>query len=153
MNRMTHPLVRTGILLVSFSLVSACSQSGDAPTIPPSTSSSSVASSEAQNSGSLEGTMTISPACPVMKEGDPCLTTPEMYAARPVTVYDATRAIVVATLIPDENGKFSARLAEGTYVIDVEHQAVGSVNGAPTTVVISSGQTVTVAIDIDSGIR
>jgi membrane-bound inhibitor of C-type lysozyme len=103
--------------------------------------------------GVLKGAMSIGPVCPVEQIDNPCKATPEMYAAHPVYVYNASRSKLFATLIPDANGNFSATLHVGTYVVDVAHQAIGVVTGVPATVQISSGKTSTIAINIDTGIR
>jgi hypothetical protein len=76
-----------------------------------------------------------------------------MYAAHLVSVYSSDRSKLIVTLTPDANGNFSATLPAGTYVVDVQHQQVGSVRGAPTTVTITTGQSVSVSISIDTGIR
>ena len=56
-------------------------------------------------------------------------------------------------LIPDAQGHFSTSLPVGDYLVDVEHSAVGAVQGVPTIVKIVSNKTYTVAISIDTGIR
>ncbi len=106
-----------------------------------------------QGSGVLQGTMTIGPICPVERIDHPCSPTPEMYAAHPIHVYNADKSKLIKTLTPDAQGKFSATFPTATYIVDVEHQAVGGVRGAPATVHITNGKTVTVSIDIDTGIR
>jgi hypothetical protein len=106
-----------------------------------------------QETGILKGSMTIGPICPVEQVGHPCTPTPQMYAAHEVFVYDSTRSKLVITLIPDAQGNFSTLLPAGVYVIDVQHQSVGAVQGAPTTLTIAPGKTSTVSISIDTGIR
>ena len=103
--------------------------------------------------GTLKGTMTIGPICPVEQIGHPCNPTPQMYAAHQVFVYNSDRTKLITTLTPDAQGNFSATLPTGTYLIDVQHQSVGAVRGAPTTIHVSTGQTVTFAVNIDTGIR
>jgi len=103
--------------------------------------------------GSLSGSMTIGPMCPVENAANPCTPTAETYAAHKVYVYDSSRQKLLATLTPDAQGNFSTKLDPGTYIVDVEHQAVGGVQGAPATVKISAGATATVKISIDTGIR
>ena len=108
-----------------------------------------------RSEGTLEGTMAIAPICPVERiPPDPrCQPTPEMYAAHQVYVYDSAHSRFVATLIPDATGHFSAVLPVGTYVVDVQHRAIGGARDLPKTIVIKSGETVTISIDIDTGIR
>lgn len=106
-----------------------------------------------QERGTLQGTMSIGPICPVEQIDHPCKPTPEMYAAHKVFVYNANKSKLITTLTPDAQGKFSTSLFVGTYLVDVEHQAVGSTRGVPITISISKGKTSTVSIDIDTGIR
>ncbi len=104
-------------------------------------------------SGTLNGTMTIGPICPVERIDHPCNPTPEMYAAHKVFIYTADKTGTVATLTPDAEGHFSAELKAGEYFVDVEHQAIGFARISPQTVKIIDGQTVTININIDTGIR
>ena len=97
--------------------------------------------------------MTIGPVCPVEREGHPCKPTPAMYAAHPVTVYSNDRQKIIVTLTPDERGEFSTTLPVGVYLVDVEHQTIGSIRGVPATITVRSGQIITLSIDIDTGIR
>ena len=112
-----------------------------------------VATSTPQSSGSLQGTMTIGPICPVEQVGHPCNPTPQMYAAHKVFVYTSNKSKTIATLTPDTQGHFSALLPVGDYIVDVEHSAVGAVQGVPTTIKIVSNKTYTITISIDTGIR
>ena len=114
---------------------------------------SAATSTQPQSTGELKGTMTIGPVCPVEQAGHPCNPTPQMYAAHQVFVYTSDRSKLITTLTPDAEGNFSAALPVGTYLIDVQHQSIGSVKGAPATVTIMANQTTEVSIDIDTGIR
>ena len=60
-----------------------------------------------QSDGTLKGTITIGPICPVEQVGHPCNPTPEMYAAHQVFVYTSDRTKIIATLTPDAQGNFS----------------------------------------------
>mgnify|MGYP000305287555 CR=1 FL=1 len=104
-------------------------------------------------SGVLEGVMTIGPICPVERPDHPCVPTTEMYAARKIFVYGRDKQTLMAELTPDAEGKFSATLFPGTYFIDMAHQPIGGISGVPTTVTIATGKTVTLNIDVDTGIR
>lgn len=112
-------------------------------TIPPQT----------QSTGTLQGTMSIGPICPVERIGHPCTPTPEMYAAHQVYVYDTSRTKIITTLIPDAQGNFTGTLFVGSYFVDVQHQAIGGVQGVPSTVEIKARKTTTINISIDTGIR
>lgn len=103
--------------------------------------------------GTLDGTMTIGPICPVERIDQPCTPTPEMYAARKVFVYAKGKQTLLRTLTPDAEGKFHTTLPEGTYFVDMEHQGIGRTSGVPATVHIASGESATLAITVDTGIR
>ncbi|MDO8583751.1 MAG: hypothetical protein Q7R83_01070 [bacterium] len=113
----------------------------------------SATSTSITGTGTFVGTMTIGPICPVERVDQPCLPTPEMFAAHKVFIYNVDRSKLITTLIPDAKGNFTTVLPEGAYTVDVVHQAVGFVRGAPSTVTIISGETVTISMDIDTGIR
>jgi hypothetical protein len=106
-------------------------------------------------SGALSGVMTIGPICPVERVDTPCNPTPEMYAAHKVVVYTADRKTLLATLIPNAQGAFSASFPAGSYYVTMAQTppAVGSATGVPATLVIQSGATTHLAIDVDTGIR
>ena len=106
-----------------------------------------------QGQGILQGTITIGPVCPVEQAGHPCNPTPEIYAAHRVFVYSLDRVKLFATLTPDARGRFSTTLSTGSYTVDVQHRAVGSIKGAPATITIISGQSTNVTISVDTGIR
>ena len=123
------------------------------PTVPNCTFVCPASTSTSQGSSTLQGNMTIGPICPVEQVGHPCNPTPQMYAAHQVFVYNSDRSKLIMTLTPDAQGNFSATLPTGTYLVDVQHQSVGAVRGAPSTIQIIAGQTATIAISIDTGIR
>lgn len=106
--------------------------------------------------GTIEGTMTIGPVCPVERADNPCKPTPEMFAARKINVYRSDKITFVITMTPDANGNFSTLLAVGNYYVtmaDPSTSRVGGVSGLPATVTIKAGETVRLSIDIDTGIR
>lgn len=103
--------------------------------------------------GLLSGALSIGPNCPVEQAGVPCNPTPEAYAAHKVFIYTSDKKTLLYTLTPDAQGKFSIPLSTGEYVVDVAHQAVGGVSGAPAVVHITSNITTNITISIDTGIR
>ncbi len=106
-----------------------------------------------KGSGTLQGNMTIGPICPVEQVGHPCNPTPQMYAAHQVFVYNSDRTKLITMLTPDAQGNFSATLSAGTYLIDLQHQSIGAIRGAPATVTVMTGKIATMLISIDTGIR
>ncbi len=109
---------------------------------------------ELRASGFLKGTVTIGPLCPV----EPCTISPEqlaaVYAARKVIVYTPDRTVVVKELSLDQNnGGYSAELEAGQYIVDINHIGIDRSPDVPKTVTIGPGQTVTLDIAIDTGLR
>lgn len=104
--------------------------------------------------GTLRGTVTIGPICPVEREDTPCLPTPEMYAARKVFVYAEDKKTHIATLVPDAGGKFSAELPAGDYFIDMKQGGgPGGISGLPSMVKIKEGIVTDIRVVVDTGIR
>ena len=110
-------------------------------------------SNENQSTGFLEGTVTIGPLCPV----EPCnLTTQQLtdaYAARKVIVYNSERTSAIKELSLDQTGWFHAELVEGTYLVDINNTGIDRSTEVPTTIRIKVGETITLNISIDTGIR
>lgn len=105
--------------------------------------------------GTLNGTMTLGPICPVEHADNPCKPTPEMFAERKISVYASDRKTLITTITPGSTGSFSVLLPVGTYYIKMEkaQSGVGSVKGLPATVTIKAGSIVLLSVDIDTGIR
>ena len=103
--------------------------------------------------GFLKGNITIGPICPVERIDNPCMPTPEMYAARKIFVYNKNKTLLVKEITPGPDGSYKADLAPGVYVVDVAHFGIGFARGAPAQIKIESGKTIKLDIDIDTGIR
>lgn len=114
---------------------------------------SEIATSTTKGQGTLKGQMTIGPVCPVETINNPCKPTPEMYAAAKVFVYKMDKKTLVKTITPDANGRFSVSLPTGEYFIDMIHQRIGGTIGVPTTITIVSGKSVTLNLNVDTGLR
>jgi hypothetical protein len=116
-----------------------------------------IATTTPKGKGTLKGSVTIGPLCPVeYAEKFPdysCEPTPEIYAEAKVFVYLPDKKTLVRTIIPDKDGKFSITLDPGSYFIDMIHQTMGGTTGVPTTVKIVSGGTITIKLDVDTGLR
>ena len=106
----------------------------------------------AGGTGTLTGNVSIGPLCPV----EPCMVSPDRlaaaYAARTLVVSDPGGS-VIATTVPDPYDGYSFRLKPGIYIIDIRHQGIDRSPDLPETVTISAGETVTLDITIDTGIR
>lgn len=103
--------------------------------------------------GQLEGKVTIGPIVPVERPGEtyeiPC----EVYEARKVLVYDQNHDKLVRQVDIDCNGHYSIELEPGEYVMDINRIGIDHSSEVPATVEIVPGETVTLDIDIDTGIR
>ena len=101
--------------------------------------------------GTLTGTVTIGPLCPV----EPCTISHDQlitaYAARPISII-TEGGIFVGSVTSDPDTGYSIALRPGTYVVYIEHQGVGGSN-LPRTVTIHAGERVRLDIHIDTGIR
>jgi hypothetical protein len=102
--------------------------------------------------GTLTGDVVAGPTCPVQKAGTTCQ--PKPVANRDVKILDSSGK-VVATTKTDASGHFSVALAPGAYVIQVAIVAgqPGMRQTTPGNVTVTTGQTVNVKIELDTGIR
>lgn len=102
--------------------------------------------------GTLTGTVSIGPLCPV----EPCTVSRDQllaaYAARPISISTAG-GTPVASVTADPVTGYSVALRPGTYVVDAAHGGIGGSRDLPKTVTIRSGETVWLNISIDTGIR
>jgi hypothetical protein len=104
--------------------------------------------------GTLQVEVVAGPVCPVEQEPpDPNCEPRPVEGARIFVQPGDGRDILVAEATTDERGLASIELAAGDYII-----AGGEVAGLmgrpdPTTVTVSAGQTVTVSLTYDTGIR
>jgi hypothetical protein len=109
-----------------------------------------------QETGFLEGKISIGPLCPV--ETDPpqpgCLPTAETYKAYPVSIWTSNARRKLDQINPSLDGSYKVELAPGNYLIklDKEQHAIGSSN-LPFEVSIISRKETKLDINIDTGIR
>jgi hypothetical protein len=102
--------------------------------------------------GTLTGTVVASPTCPVQNADQPCAPVP--VRGRLVQALD-TRGQVVASAKTDDQGRFSLSLAPGSYVIHVAivQGQPGLRQTTPGNVTVSAGQSASLNIELDTGIR
>ncbi len=109
-----------------------------------------------EDSGILEGKISIGPLCPVESvPPDPrCLPTLETYKAYPIAVWTSDRKRRICQLNPSIEGFYSAGLNPGKYLIILERTGnnIGGSN-LPVEVTINPARITTLNIDIDTGIR
>ncbi|MDD1658577.1 MAG: carboxypeptidase-like regulatory domain-containing protein [Methanomicrobiales archaeon] len=123
------------VLTVLLAAGAACSEAPAAPT------------------GTLQGQVTIGPICPVERPDQPCLPTPETYAARKVLVRSADGATLFATVSLNQTGYYRVDLDPGTYVVDINRAGIDRSPDVPRSITLAAGETVILDIDIDTGIR
>ena len=107
-----------------------------------------------QDTGVLEGHVTIGPLVPVVQEGQPEPTPgPEVYASRQIVIYASDGQTEVARVQIDSQGNYRIELPVGTYVVDINHAGTDMAKELPQTVEIVAGQVTRLDVDIDTGIR
>ena len=107
-----------------------------------------------QETGVLEGHVSIGPLVPVVQEGVPEPTpAPEVYASRQIVVYAQDGQTEVARVQIDGQGNSRVELPVGTYVVDINHVGVDMAKELPKTVEIVAGQVTRLDVEIDTGIR
>jgi hypothetical protein len=112
------------------------------------------APARATQNGVLQGHVLIGPLTPVQRVGQPEPTpAPEVYAARQIVVYQADGKTEVARLKIDSQGNYRVELPPGTYVVAINRGGIDRGAGLPATIQITAGQTSTLDISIDTGIR
>ena len=105
--------------------------------------------------GTLLGTVTLGPVCPVEIEGKPCLPTPEQYAAQTLLLYKTDQKAQSTEIVPDAAGQFELVLPIGEYRLSLSRGAggPGGAAGLPTTLLITKDTVSKITIAIDTGIR
>ena len=107
-----------------------------------------------QETGTLEGHVTIGPLVPAVQEGIPEPTpAPEVYAARQIVVLRERDGKEVVRLTINTEGNYRGELPVGTYLVDINHLGIDSAEGFPMTVEIVPDQVTRIDVDIDTGIR
>jgi hypothetical protein len=111
-----------------------------------------------QETATLKGMLTIGPLTPVERPGVTPTAPPEVFASRKVMVYDDSgkklvREVAITQVGQTATGSYAVELAPGTYTIDINHLGIDRAAGLPKEITLAAGQTVTLDIDIDTGIR
>jgi len=102
--------------------------------------------------GTLNGTVTIGPNCPV-ETTNPCPTPPSAYALRKIAVFDESREKVIATVDIDEHGFYRVDLVPAKYVVDLMKTGADRSSDVPVTVTIQQNAVTKIDINIDTGLR
>ncbi len=101
--------------------------------------------------GYLEGRVNIGPICPVERPGVPCPVPPEAYAARKIVVLQNNK--VVQQVDIDEKGYYKTPLKPGMYTVDINRAGIDHSAETPAQITVKEGETITLDISIDTGIR
>ncbi len=104
--------------------------------------------------GSLEGVVTVGPLQPVERVGvTPPPPPPEVYTSRGIDIYRADGKTLVTSLNFGPDGSYQVELPPGQYVVKLMPTGIDRARELPAEITIQSGETVTLDIDIDTGIR
>ena len=106
----------------------------------------------------LQGAVTIGPISPVERPGENHIVPPEVFSARYLIIYDESgkklvREVYFTQIGQGATGYYTAQLAPGTYVVDINHLGIDIAANLPQKITVSADETVTIDVDIDTGIR
>ena len=106
----------------------------------------------------LQGAVTIGPISPVEKEGE-CPPVPaEVFQERKLIIYDESgenlvREVYFTQIGNGATGYYTAQIGPGTYVVDINHLGVDTAANLPVKITVTGDETVTIDVNIDTGIR
>ena len=108
--------------------------------------------------GLLQGSVSIGPIWPVETPGQTQPVPPEVFSTRKILIYDASgnnlvHEVSIYQIDQTANGYYAVQLETGTYTVDTNTMGIGGAGNLPKQITISPGETVTLNIDIDTGIR
>ena len=111
-----------------------------------------------QESALLRGIVTIGPIFPVEIPGDTRPVPPEVFTSRKIAVYDASgdklvQEVSLTQISQTASGYYTVLLSPGTYTIDIFHQGIDHADGLPAQITLAAAETVTLDVNIDTGIR
>lgn len=106
----------------------------------------------------LQGAVTIGPITPVEQPGVNPPVPPEVFSSRYLVIYDESgqnlvREVYFTQIGQTAMGYYTAQIAPGTYTIDINRLGIDSAANLPQKITVSADETVTIDIDIDTGIR
>ena len=106
----------------------------------------------------FQGAVTIGPFSPVEKLGECPSVSPEVFAARKLLIYDESgrhlvREVYFTQIGNGATGYYTAQLAPGTYTIDINHIGMDTVDNLPQKITVAADETITIDVNIDTGIR
>ena len=106
----------------------------------------------------LQGAVTIGPVSPVEGPGVNPVVPPEVFSARKLIIYDASgkhlvREVYFTQIGTGATGYYTAQIAPGTYTVDINHVGIDAAANLPQKITVSADETVTIDVNIDTGIR
>ena len=106
----------------------------------------------------LQGAVTIGPLSPVERPGENPPVPPEVFSSRHLIIYDESgkklvREVYFTQIAQGATGYYTAQIAPGTYTIDINHAGMDRADNLPLKITVDADETVTIDVDIDTGIR
>ena len=106
----------------------------------------------------LQGAVTIGPITPVERPGENPPVPPEVFSSRKLIIYDESgqkmiREVYFTQIGQGNTGYYTAQIAPGKYTIDINHLGMDRADNLPQKITVSADETVTIDINIDTGIR
>ena len=106
----------------------------------------------------LQGAVTIGPISPVERPGENTIVSPEVFSTRYLIIYDETgnnlvREVYFTQIGQGATGYYTAQIAPGTYTIDINHAGMDRADNLPIKITVDADETVTIDVNIDTGIR
>jgi hypothetical protein len=106
----------------------------------------------------LQGAVTIGPISPVERPGENPPVPPEVFSSRKLIIYDESgekmvREVYFTQIGQGNTGYYTAQIAPGTYTLDINRSGMDRADNMPLKITVSTDETVTIDINIDTGIR
>jgi len=106
----------------------------------------------------LQGAVTIGPISPVERQGENPPVPPEVFNTRYLIIYDESgeklvREVYFTQIGQGATGYYTVQLAPVTYVVDINHLGIDRAANLPMKITVIADETVTIDVDIDTGIR
>ena len=106
----------------------------------------------------IQGAVTIGPITPVQQAGECPVVPPEVFSARKLIVYDESgkhmvREIYFTQIGNGATGYYTATIGAGTYTLDINHNGMDRAENFPMKLTVSKDETITIDVNIDTGIR
>jgi len=111
-----------------------------------------------QETALLKGAVTIGPIWPVEQPGENPPVPPEVFTSRKIMVYDASgdklvQEVSITQIGQTASGYYTVILSPGAYTIDINRLGIDSADNLPREITLTAGQTFTLDVNIDTGIR